>query len=300
MIGKTNAGSGGGGSGGTLTVTAPAGVTVTISKDGKEKRKKVGSDGLATFKGLKTGTWTVVISDETQTSPARNVAVVADYEVTMAFFAASIATTFPEGSTCVCSDGITTITAPNTTGSYTFTVPNTGTWTLTCTDGTDTATDTVEITADGQSESVELTYFDGYLFNYGSVNENITGGWKKDGGGTITTKADGSIVAKPTEEYAAAIYHTKNKIDLTKFSTITMNGIMWETNGWYRTHICVWSAVTYGKYTSGLVASVKGDSNSAKDYTLDVSGLSGSYYIGIEAHDHPNYAKLTMNTMKLT
>lgn len=50
-----------GGTGGTLTITAPAGSTVTVSKDGKSKTKVAGSDGIAVFKGLQSGIWTVKI-----------------------------------------------------------------------------------------------------------------------------------------------------------------------------------------------------------------------------------------------
>lgn len=64
-IGKTNVG---GGSGGTLTVTAPAGCTVTVSKDGKAKTKTAGTDGVAVFKGLDTGEWTVTITDGADSS----------------------------------------------------------------------------------------------------------------------------------------------------------------------------------------------------------------------------------------
>lgn len=145
-----------------------------------------------------------------------------------------------------------------------------------------------------------ITLFDGFLFNYGSVNEELTGGWVKDGKGTVTTQSNGSVAIAPTTGNDQAIYRTANKIDLSAFSTLTMNGIMWEQNGWYRTHVCVWSDVTYGNYEKGLIASTKGNSNAEKDYTVDVSALTGSYYIGIVAMDHPNYAKLTMNTMKLT
>lgn len=75
---------GGGGTGGTLTVTAPAGVTVTISKDGKVKTKTADENGVAVFKGLDTGTWTVTISDGSKTATA-DVVATTDYAVTMAY-----------------------------------------------------------------------------------------------------------------------------------------------------------------------------------------------------------------------
>ena len=73
---------GSGGTGATLTITAPVGCTVTISKDGKTKTKTAGADGVAVFKGLATGTWTVTITDGTQTA-SKPVEIVADYDVMM-------------------------------------------------------------------------------------------------------------------------------------------------------------------------------------------------------------------------
>ena len=66
MIGRVN--TGGGGTGAKLTVTAPAGCTVTVSKDGKTKTKVAGSDGIVVFKGLASGSWTVTITDGSQTA----------------------------------------------------------------------------------------------------------------------------------------------------------------------------------------------------------------------------------------
>ena len=77
-------GGGSGVSGATLTVTAPAGCTVTVSKDGKTKIKTAGTDGLAVFKGLETGTWTVTITNGTDTF-TNTVDLVADYTKTMDF-----------------------------------------------------------------------------------------------------------------------------------------------------------------------------------------------------------------------
>ena len=77
-------GGGGSGAGGTLTVTAPAGVTVTVSKDGKTKTKVAGSDGIVVFKGLASGSWTVTITDGSQT--AQKVAAInTDYALVISF-----------------------------------------------------------------------------------------------------------------------------------------------------------------------------------------------------------------------
>lgn len=82
MIGRTN--TGGGGSGGTLTVTATAGVTVSVSKDGKVKTTTANAEGLAVFKGLETGTWTVTITDGVQTATS-TVEIVTNYVAEMSF-----------------------------------------------------------------------------------------------------------------------------------------------------------------------------------------------------------------------
>lgn len=71
---------------------------------------------------------------------------------------AFIVTTYPAGSVCTASNGSTTLTAGDTSGSWVFKLPAAGTWTVTSTDGTDTATATVVISTEGQSESVELSY----------------------------------------------------------------------------------------------------------------------------------------------
>lgn len=165
MIGRVNTG---GGTGAALTVTAPAGCTVTVSKDGKTKTKAAGADGTAVFKGLETGAWTVTITDGEQTAH-KTVTVTADYATAMAFFAATISVTYPAGSTCTATDGTTTLTAPDTTGSWACIVPNAGTWTVSCTDGTKTKSITVHISTDGEAKSVTLGYTE-YLVKSGVID----------------------------------------------------------------------------------------------------------------------------------
>lgn len=161
-------GNGGGTTGATLTVTAPAGATVTAAKDGKSKTKVAGADGVVIFKGLESGKWSLTISDGTHTA-TNNITITADYAITMAFFAATISVTYPVGSTCTATDGTTTLTAPDTTGSWACIVPNAGTWTVSCTDGTKTKSITVDISTDGESKSVTLGYSE-YLVKSGVID----------------------------------------------------------------------------------------------------------------------------------
>lgn len=71
---------------------------------------------------------------------------------------AFIVVTYPSGSTCTCTDGTKVLKAKGTTGSFVFNIPYAGTWTVSCTDGTDTATEDIVISTKGQSESVDLSY----------------------------------------------------------------------------------------------------------------------------------------------
>lgn len=80
MIGKTN--SGGSKSGGILKVTTTSGIPVTASNGSKTYIKTADERGVAVFKGLSSGTWTVSISDgDTTTSKAVEVTV--DYEASI-------------------------------------------------------------------------------------------------------------------------------------------------------------------------------------------------------------------------
>lgn len=73
-----------GGTGGTLTVTAPAGVTVIVFYGQKQYTKTADASGVAVFKGLKSGTWGVTITDGTQTA-TKTVEITTDYSTVMSF-----------------------------------------------------------------------------------------------------------------------------------------------------------------------------------------------------------------------
>ena len=78
---------------------------------------------------------------------------------------AFIVCTYPAGSTCTASNGTKTLTTPDTSGSVVFDIPTPSStpesWTVTATNGGNTATETVSITYDGQSVSVNLAYWGG-------------------------------------------------------------------------------------------------------------------------------------------
>lgn len=94
---------------------------------------------------------------------------------------AFIIVTYPAGSTCTASNGTKTLTAPDTSGSVVFDIPTPSStpesWTVTATDGVNTATETVSITYDGQSESVNLAYWGGIKRIYNSSDP----AWTREG-----------------------------------------------------------------------------------------------------------------------
>lgn len=211
MIGRTNAG--GGGTGATLTVNAPVGVSVIATNTATDRTytRTANSNGVAVFKGLPTGTYSVHITDGTTTSKDFTATVVADYDLTVKFFSAYINVTYPAGSTCTCSDGNTSLVAPDTTGKCTFVVPNAGTWTVSCTTGTDTASQNVSITAEEQSEIVNLEY-KLFLYRAGDTCDIVTGGWGKHlAGGLSVTFNSTDLKMTPTSEYQAHGAASTNK-----------------------------------------------------------------------------------------
>lgn len=267
MIGRVNTG---GGTGGTLTVTAPANVTVTVSKDGKTKTKNSGTSGVVVFKGLASGTWTLTITDGSQTS-SKPVVVTADYSTVIAFFAATINITYPAGSTCTCSDGTTTLSAPDTSGTWVCTVPNAGKWTVTSTDGDTSKSADVVITTDGQTESITLLYIT-YLFKDGETYDSLTGGWQ----GTID--AGKKVIWLNATAGKTNSAYPKSKIDLTNYDTVS--AVVDENVSAYG----VFSLYITGALGQSAVASATLGAGTATRVDLDVSSVTGSYYVEVSLY----------------
>lgn len=279
-------GASGGGTGGTLTVTAPANVTVTVSKDGKTKTKNSGTSGVVVFKGLASGTWTLAITDGSQTS-SKPVVVTADYSTVIAFFAATINITYPAGSTCTCSDGTTTLSAPDTSGTWACIVPNAGTWTVTSTSGTETDSKAVTITTDGQSTSVELSYAL-FLFKPNAPSDIIAGEWEMPANSAVTAEAE--LTVKSVNNFNSnriISAHTKGQIDLTEYSTLQATC---KASGGSDTKLEVYSG-------SSVVASTAIGTD-LTTVTVDISALSGLHSIGFGG-SHTAYLTITYTATEI-
>lgn len=271
-IGKTNVGGGSGGSGGTLTVTAPANVTVTVSKDGKTKTKNSGTSGVVVFKGLKSGTWTLKITDGSQTS-SKPVVVTADYSTVIAFFAATINITYPAGSTCTCSDGTTTLSAPDTSGTWACIIPNAGTWTVSSTDGDKSKSADVVITTDGQTESVTLQYIT-YLFKDGETYDSLTGGWN----GTVNAEKQ-ALQLYAAAEKTASVW-TKKKVNLTDYSTMLVTT---NSNTMIGLALIITSVVP-GETWNRVAETSFSHAEASTNLSLDISKVTGEYFVWLSAY----------------
>lgn len=258
-----------GGTGGKLTVTAPANVTVTITKDGKAKTKNSGTSGVVVFKGLASGTWTVTITGDGKTAQ-KTVVVTTDYSTTIAFFSATINITYPAGSTCTCSDGTTTLSAPDTSGTWACAVPNAGTWTVNSTNGDKSKSADVVITANGQSESVTLLYIT-YLFKDGETYDSLTGGWQ----GTVNTEKQ-ALQLTASAGKTASVW-TQNKVDLTDYSSVSVKS---DSNVFIGLSIIIASAIGS---TSGQVATAQ-INGSESELSLDISAITGEYFVWLSAY----------------
>ena len=142
-----------------------------------------------------------------------------------------------------------------------------------------------------------------YFYNKGNQYLELTGGWlakgvlTKEGKGKavtpqITQNADNMTIVFTGAQYANGLIYTKNQIDLTEFKTITING---EANCPVKN-----GSVNLGVYSS--VPSYVGDTKVAGtnikkggiilsgvfETTLDVSALSGKYYLTIDFYNDPS------------
>ena len=249
----------------TIIVTAPTGSTVTC-KMGSTTKTASEKNGTWTFSGLDIGTWTVTATKGSSiaTQDVDITRLTVEY-VTITYFSATINVTYPAGSTCTCSDGTTTLTAPNTSGSWTCIVYNAGTWTATATDGDKSKSADVVITTDGQTENITLQYIT-HLFNNGDTCDAITGGWGTGAASTGSASISGqqiSIVAYAEKSFSCG---PKNKIDVSEYKalSVTVDSI---DNG---------SLSVYLYATSISNPAAKVTTSTTGTVSLDISSVSGA------------------------
>lgn len=128
--------------------------------------------------------------------------------------------------------------------------------------------------------------WDGALFYNGNQYADVTGGWVDGGaigtgyakGGTMTLNANS--IQLSIEGYGSRYARTAAKIDLSGFRTLEMDIVL--ASGDASTapaQMGVLSGVGIGQWGFSEVAAAKYDIKTSGTYALDVSALSGAYYI---------------------
>lgn len=208
---------------------------------------------------------------------------------------AYIVADFPVSTTsCTCSNGTVTLTADAAAlakGLYVFAIPSAGTWTVSTTNGTDTVTKEVEITAEGQAESVSISFWNGALYDAGNQYTDITGGWKRVGTGGKVTFNDNNMEVTCTTDNSFGTVQTANAIDLTGFASlkVTISAADKRNMGG--------SVRIINPITNAIVASSVLDGTALTTTTaLDISSINEQCYVRILA----TYTYPYNHTFKIT
>ena len=195
---------------------------------------------------------------------------------------AVISVTYPSGSTCTCTKGSTVLTAEGTSGLYNFLVPEAGSWTVSCTNGTDSDSKTASITAQYENVDVELVYIPAVVNNatwtqISEVSIAGTGDTYWDVGDckavTLNGKIGSYLTLSNTTLYVFILdfNHPINK-------TTADNNIIW---GGFKTALTGGKDVSlcdsgYGNnYTSGKYFNINHVGSSSSPYSTNYGGWRG-------------------------
>lgn len=144
---------------------------------------------------------------------------------------AVIGVSYPEGSTCTCTDGAKTLKLKNTSGQGIFLIPYAATWAVTAVSGNKSTSKTVLITAEGQVETVTLI-FETILWEAGSdQNTSLTGGFTANdtnlvtiGDSTVTITGNRTYFGSGSDEWSSSgNFYTKQKVAKGEFEYFCAN-----------------------------------------------------------------------------
>ena len=198
---------------------------------------------------------------------------------------AAISATFPSRSICTCSDGLKTLNAKNTDGLYLFSIPYSGTWIVSATDGEQTASETVEISTKGQSVTIALGYGE-YLFKSGKGALVDLTTSKEDSQCYATIGTETISLGWQTNDRTTAC-RTSSKINISEYRTLKLDYACTENKSgsdYYEAFGISSSGFSSGSTTVNALNTARTAVSISSDRridTLDISGLSGEYYIGI-------------------
>ena len=274
----------GGGSqgGGRIWVHVDPGsqVTLTQTYGGKTKTAVADSKGQALFKGLDGGQWEAVATLNGQTAKGSTI-VSLDYDLHLTYFTATINITYPTGLTCKATNSGTTLTAPDTSGTWACVVPNKGTWTITAGDWSAEA----NMTTSGQTETVRVAR---WIVKNGVPTADIGYSTLLVSQYPVTiTPADGYLNLNNTSGGSGVVSDVKVDISAAKMIVADVDIITVTSSGNYANFRGVGLALSADKgyaYTSEANNGIKSVKLSTKTgrqtMQLDVENITGDWYVG--------------------
>lgn len=152
-----------------VNVTFPEGATCTMTQ-GDIVYTATANPYLFVLPSM--GNWEAKITDGTQTA-TQNVFVedTDSKSITMNYFMAAIAVTYPEGATCTL-EKFGQVVGSATTNPYEFIVVSTGEYTVKASLGSEYAEQTVTISSDGQRQEVSLMFTVAFAYHYSENDSN--------------------------------------------------------------------------------------------------------------------------------
>ena len=136
-----------------------------------------------------------------------------------------------------------------------------------------------------------------YLYNTGDECDSLTGGWVSKewtyssgvntSAGTQTIQRNADSIQFVKEGLKGGAFHTANKIDLNGVKTIKFEGSMPVESSGDEWHMIfgVWSDLNGSYAYDSAVAKIATTSSGRTSFSLDVSSLNGTYYVGFAKYD---------------
>lgn len=192
-----------------------------------------------------------------------------------------IVASFPAGAaSCTCSSGGTVLQADAAglaRGQFVFEVPAAGTWTVTISSGTDIKSESVSITESGQAAAVTLS-FSLYILKDGSYGDygfkGYTGRAVSFSDGEIKTTSSGSSTSP---------FCFEMPVDLTAWSTLVFKVKNTNLSSSYPFAFGVKTTAdmvtAYANRAFAAETVLTEISSDYREISVDVSALSGNYYI---------------------
>lgn len=296
-----------------IVVTAPAGSTVTCS-NGTVTETAEESNGTWTFSWLDPGTWEIFASLGGQTAKRSVEATEAKaYYITLDYNQSVIIVTAPDGCYVQLNDfdGKIYQSGNVANGTYTFRNVDPGEYCINLWRGEEHAWKNITV-GESQEYRVTMNFWDGTLYDAGNEYTDITGGWVaqawKDQYGleypatgkapSITrgsTKMTVKLSQSRSGKYESGAAATSQAIDLTNFSKLQFTGSSNETEEF----LCWFGVLPEGETDMEKAAANMDIKTSNKTYTLDISKLSGRYYIFLGLYVYNLAASVTITATKI-